>query len=70
MSEAVMTTNTLEEATEAGFLGVSFDDGDYTVSGVTKGEAKPAPAPTPPPAKADTGEKSDPAPSHRPRRGE
>ena len=33
-SEAVNVTTTLEEANEAGYLGASFDDGDYTVAGV------------------------------------
>ena len=42
-SEAVEVTTTMEEATEAGFLGASFDDADYTVAGVT-GEAQSAPS--------------------------
>lgn len=34
-SEAVNVTTTFEEAMEAGYLGAIFDDGDYTVKGVT-----------------------------------
>lgn len=34
-SEAVNVTTNLEEATEAGYLGASFDDEDLTVEGVT-----------------------------------
>lgn len=34
-SDAVNVTTTLEEANEAGYLGAIYDDGDYTVAGVT-----------------------------------
>lgn len=34
-SEAVNITETYDEALEVGYLGVIFDDGDYTVDGVT-----------------------------------
>jgi hypothetical protein len=69
-TEAVNITTTVEEADEVGYLGVSFDDGDYTVEGVTghkqtaKSQQKP---PTPiPTAKA---EKAEPD-THKSRRGE
>jgi Iap family predicted aminopeptidase len=68
--EAVNMTATIEEATEAGYLGVNFDEDDHTVQGVTgvkqsaKSQAKP---PTPiPTAKV---EKAEPE-SHKSRRGE
>jgi hypothetical protein len=63
-SEAVNITTTMEEATEAGYLGVSFDDSDLTVAGVTAGStAKAASAPSP--SKAEKAE-----PEHKSRRGE
>lgn len=34
--EPVDTALTLEEANDKGFLGAVFDDGDYTLAGVTK----------------------------------
>lgn len=34
-SDAVNVTKTFEEAMEAGYLGAVYDDGDYTVKGVT-----------------------------------
>jgi hypothetical protein len=34
--EPTDTATTLEEAHEKGFLGAVFDDGDYTLAGVTK----------------------------------
>jgi hypothetical protein len=66
-SEAVNVTTTMEEATEAGYLGAIFDDGDYTVQGVT-GVTQSAASQQKPPTPVPKAEKAE--PEHKHRRGE
>lgn len=62
-TDAVNVTKTLDEATEAGYLGAIFDDSDLTVAGVLSGTpAKASASPSPKPEKAES--------EHKARRGE
>jgi hypothetical protein len=63
VSEATDSALTLEEANEKGFYGYVFDDGDYTVAGVTGSEQSAQSAPPKPVPSPDKGD----APKHKDR---